>query len=135
MFSRRFSRRVRFGFSSTAVYSVEPSSTKQIGTTCGRPSRPTVASRATGAAPASGTEGIGVARPLPDTARLPGLLARDRAGRADGDRDPDAQPFGQPSLEARQGMAGVALAGELGVHLELQERVPPVDHDRVLRRE
>ena len=32
MFVSRFRRRVRFGFSSTAVYSVSPSIAKQIGT-------------------------------------------------------------------------------------------------------
>ena len=44
MLRSRCRSRVRFGFWSTAVRMCEPSSTKTIGTRCGRPSPSTVAS-------------------------------------------------------------------------------------------
>src|SRR5919109_4859933 len=53
MFSSRLNCRERLGFSSTAVYSTPSTTTKQIGTRCGRPPSPTVANRATLASAAS----------------------------------------------------------------------------------
>src|SRR3954447_14077421 len=97
MLRSRWRSRVRFGFESTAVYSVSPSRTKTIGTTCGRPCGSTVASRATRAS----AIGIDIARPLPDALRLAALLARDRPRRADAHVDADAQPCGEPLLEPR----------------------------------
>src|SRR5262245_19385392 len=99
-----------------------PSTTKQIGTTCGRPSRSTVARRATRASPISRTERIGVGGPLPHATRLTRLLPRNRSRRADRDGDPEPQPLGELMFEPRLGMPRVPVTGELRMHLDLGER-------------
>src|SRR5207247_4513622 len=74
-----------------------------------------------------------LAGPLPHAPGLADLLTRDRAGRADADVDAEAQPrvqpLGQPGLRRRR----IGLAANLRVHLELEQRAPPIDDDRILR--
>src|SRR5262245_17868007 len=70
MSASRASRRVRFGFSWTAVYSVSPSSAKQMGTTRGEPSGRIVASRATGSDSGRGKAGANEDLRPPELARV-----------------------------------------------------------------
>src|SRR4029453_1099513 len=67
--------------------------------------------------------------------RLPLVLRGKRPGGAIRDTDPKAQPLGELMFEPRLGMTRVAAAGELRMDLDLRERRPPVEDDRVLRRE
>lgn len=76
MFASRRNRRLALGLWSTAMKIMSPSTTKVLGTTCGPPPAPTVASRTTGTdpnrsrAPSTSSLGIQPVNQLPARGRL-----------------------------------------------------------------